>query len=85
MTAPFIYCDLIGDLPALAAQRWGERHAFTFEGKSWSYQGVEEEVEQLAYALQAVGVKKGDRVALWLTNSAMLECLLFAVIIRYFH
>jgi fatty-acyl-CoA synthase len=75
-----VYCDLIGDLPALAAQRWGARHAFTFEDKSWSYQDVETEVEQLAHALQALGVKKGDRVALWLTNSAMLECLLFAVI-----
>jgi fatty-acyl-CoA synthase len=64
----------------LAAQRWGARHALTFEDKSWSYQDVETEVEQLAHALQALGVKKGDRVALWLTNSAMLECLLFAVI-----
>lgn len=80
MTAQLVYCDLIGDLPALAAQRWGARHAFTFEDKSWSYQDVETEVEQLAHALQALGVKKGDRVALWLTNSAMLECLLFAVI-----
>lgn len=80
MTAPLIYCDLIGDLPALAAKRWGERHAFTFEDKSWSYLEVEQEVAQLAYALQALGVKKGDRVALWLTNSAILECLLFAVI-----
>ncbi len=80
MTTPLIYCDLIGDLPALAAQRWGERHAFTFEDKSWSYQDVETEVERLAHALRALGVKKGDRVALWLTNSAMLECLLFAVI-----
>ncbi len=80
MTAQLVYCDLIGDLPALAAQRWGARHALTFEDKSWSYQDVETEVEQLAHALQALGVKKGDRVAIWLTNSAMLECLLFAVI-----
>jgi fatty-acyl-CoA synthase len=80
MTTQLVYCDLIGDLPALAAQRWGARHALTFEDKSWSYQDVETEVEQLAHALQALGVKKGDRVAIWLTNSAMLECLLFAVI-----
>jgi fatty-acyl-CoA synthase len=80
MTEPLLYCDLIGDLPALAAQRWGKRHAFTFEDMSWSYQDAEHEVEQLARTLQALGVKKGDRVALWLTNSAMLECLLFAVI-----
>jgi fatty-acyl-CoA synthase len=80
MTTPLVYCDLIGDLPALAAQRWGARHAFTFEDKSWSYQEVEQEVDQLARALQVLGVKPGDRVALWLTNSASLECLLFAVI-----
>jgi fatty-acyl-CoA synthase len=80
MTAPLIYCDLIGDLPALAAQRWGARHALTFEDKSRSYLEVEQEVDQLARALQVLGVKPGDRVALWLTNSASLECLLFAVI-----
>ena len=80
MTTPLVYCDVIGDLPALAAQRWGARHAFTFEDKSWSYQEVEQEVDQLARALQVLGVKQGDRVALWLTNSAYLECLLFAVI-----
>lgn len=80
MATQLVYCDLIGDLPALAAQRWGASHAFTFEDKSWSYQDVETEVERLAHALRALGVKKGDRVALWLTNSAMLECLLFAVI-----
>ena len=80
MKTPLVYCDLIGDLPALAAQRWGTRHAFTFEDKSWSYQEVEQEVSQLARALQRLGVKPGDRVALWLTNSAALECLLFAVI-----
>ncbi|MEI8401236.1 MAG: AMP-binding protein, partial [Alcaligenaceae bacterium] len=80
MTTPLVYCDLIGDLPALAAQRWGASHAFAFEDKSWSYLEVEQEVAELAHALQALGVKKGDRVALWLTNSAMLECLLFAVI-----
>ncbi len=80
MKTPLVYCDLIGDLPALAAQRWGTRHAFTFEDKSWNYQDVDKEVAQLSRALQALGVNKGDRVALWLTNSAMLECLLFAVI-----
>ena len=74
MKTPLVYCDLIGDLPALAAQRWGTRHAFTFEDKSWSYQEVEQEVSQLARALQRLGVKPGDRVALWLTNSAALEC-----------
>ena len=80
MKTPLVYCDLIGDLPALAARRWGTRHAFTFEDKSWNYQDVDREVAQLSRALQALGVKKGDCVALWLTNSAMLECLLFAVI-----
>ena len=80
MKTPLVYCDLIGDLPVLAARRWDTRHAFTFEDKSWNYQDVDREVAQLSRALQALGVKKGDCVALWLTNSAMLECLLFAVI-----
>lgn len=50
MKTPLVYCDLIGDLPALAAQRWGTRHAFTFEDKSWNYQDVDREVAQLVWA-----------------------------------
>ena len=80
MTNSLLYCDLIGDLPQAAAQRWGERLAVIFDGQRWTYKQFDEEVTRLAKALRHVGVQKGDRVALWLTNSAELEFLLFAVI-----
>lgn len=80
MTAPLLYCDLIGELPEMAAQRWGERHAITFEDHTLSYREFAQEMLQLARALKGLGVKKGDCVALWLTNSANLELLLFAIL-----
>ena len=80
MTNSLLYCVLIGDLPQAAAQRWGERLAVIFDGQRWTYKQFDEEVTRLAKALRHVGVQKGDRVALWLTNSAELEFLLFAVI-----
>lgn len=75
-----ISCDLIGDLPAVAAGRWGERAALEFRGAHWSYAGFEQEVARITSALQASGVRKGDRVATWLVNSAEAEFLFFAII-----
>jgi acyl-CoA synthetase (AMP-forming)/AMP-acid ligase II len=53
-----------------------ERHAdkdFLFseaDGRVFSYKGFAEEVERLADLLASLGVQKGDRVSLFLTNSA---------------
>lgn len=71
---------LIGDLPAVAAQRWGTRQALEFRGARWSYAEFEKEVAAITAALQAAGVRKGDRVATWLVNSAQAEFLFFAII-----
>ena len=80
MTETLLRCDLLGELPSLAGQRWGERKALTFGGRVWNYQQFSEEVDAVARALHAIGVRCGDRVALWLPNCPEIQFLFFAVI-----
>ncbi len=45
-----------------------ENEAISFNGKTWTYAQLKEQVDALASALQKSGVKKGDVVALMLPN-----------------
>jgi fatty-acyl-CoA synthase len=80
MAVEMITCERLGDLPAYAAQQWGDRTALIFKGRSWTYRAFEDEVATLSLALLRLGIQKGDRVALWLPNSPEIQFLLFAVI-----
>lgn len=51
-----------------AARNWPDRPALLFKGSRISYRQLEEESDSLAAALVAIGVKRGDRVALCLPN-----------------
>jgi fatty-acyl-CoA synthase len=75
-----VFSPLIGDLPAAAARRWGSRIALEFRAQRWTFIAFEQEVARIAAALQALGVRKGDRVATWLVNCAEAEFLFFAAI-----
>jgi fatty-acyl-CoA synthase len=50
-------------------ERHPDKSAILFEGKSFSYQQLNNRVNQLSHALQGVGIHKGDRVAVLLHNS----------------
>jgi fatty-acyl-CoA synthase len=41
-----------------------------FEGRRFTYKAFRKEVNEVARALLAMGVQKGDRVAIWSTNCA---------------
>jgi long-chain acyl-CoA synthetase len=47
-----------------AVTRFGEKPAFTFYGKVFSYNQTKMIVDRLAAALHKEGFKKGDRVAI---------------------
>ncbi len=62
-----------------AALTCPQRAAVIFQDTSWSYGEVHDRACRLAGALAALGVQKGDRVALWTANRAEFVEVLFGV------
>jgi long-chain acyl-CoA synthetase len=52
-----------------ATDKWKDRTAVIFYGRKMSFRELRDHVDRFATALQDLGVKKGDRVALLLLNS----------------
>jgi long-chain acyl-CoA synthetase len=52
-----------------ATNKWKDRTAVIFYGRKISYHELRDHVDRFATAMQDLGVKKGDRVALLLLNS----------------
>ncbi len=53
----------------VSAERFPLKTAIWFYGRSLSYRELREQAERLAGHLASQGVKKGDRIALWMQNS----------------
>jgi fatty-acyl-CoA synthase len=53
---------------AASAARWGDREAVVARERRWTYRDLAREVERAARGLVALGVGRGDAVALWLPN-----------------
>ncbi|MGW7206138.1 AMP-binding protein [Streptomyces sp. NPDC054837] len=62
--------DTIGANLDRAVARWPDREALVDvpSGRRWTYAQFAAEVDELAYALLASGVTKGDRVGIWAVN-----------------
>jgi len=45
-----------------------ERDFMVFENKRWSYEQTSENINRLAFALDGLGIKKGDRIGMMSTN-----------------
>jgi len=63
-----------------AAARWPGRDALVFYGRGITYAELREAIDRLSCALAALGVKKGDRVALYLVNSPQFVIAYFAAL-----
>lgn len=61
-----------------AARDWPERPALLFKGASVTYRQLEHDSDSLAAALGAIGVRRGDRVALCLPNCPQFMVAEFA-------
>ena len=63
-----------------AVRTWPKRPCLEFLGKRFSYAEVGELVGKAAKGFQGLGVKKGDRVGLFLPNSAYYVICHYAVL-----
>ena len=58
----------LGSLPERAARRWGSREALCFKGRRLTFADLASGVDRAAKGLIALGIRPGDKVALWLLN-----------------
>ena len=63
-----------------AAERWKNKTAIIFYGKKISYRELKDLVDRFAAALHHLGVKKGDRVALFLLNCPQFAIAYFGAL-----
>jgi fatty-acyl-CoA synthase len=69
----------LGALPGRAARRWSEREAIGFRDRRWTFGEIAAGVEAAARGLIALGVRPGDKVALWMPNRPEWIEIAFAV------
>jgi long-chain acyl-CoA synthetase len=62
------------------ATRYSDKAAVIFYGNKVSYKKLKEEVDRFATALHDLGIRKGDKVALYLLNSPQYVIAYFAVL-----
>ena len=58
----------LGALPSRAARCFGSREALVFEGRRWTFEEFDRDVDRSARGLLAAGVMPGEKLALWLPN-----------------
>ncbi|KAB2844817.1 MAG: long-chain fatty acid--CoA ligase [Burkholderiales bacterium] len=69
----------LADLFDQAAERYASRSALIFYGREITYRQLREETNRLADSLSRLGLKVGDRVALFLLNSPQFVIAYFAL------
>lgn len=62
------------------ARRHPEKPAVSFEGRTYSYRELEEEVNRFANGLLGKGLQKGDKVSLFMKNSDHFVIAFYAVL-----
>src|SRR5436309_3062087 len=82
MAEDISYKDItVGSLLTELARRLPDHEALVYPGRDlrWSFRRLEEEALQVALGLLALGIEKGDRVAIWATNVPEWIVLQFAL------
>ncbi|RJQ17673.1 MAG: AMP-dependent synthetase [Nitrospiraceae bacterium] len=71
---------LVNNLLEGSAERFPEKVAIVHKGKRLTYSAIDEMVNKLAAALMENGIKRGDRVAVFMDNSIEAVVSIFAVL-----
>jgi len=61
-------------------EKWKDKTAVVFYGRKVSYKELREQVDRFATALQDLGIKKGDKIALLLLNSPQFMIAYFGAL-----
>jgi acyl-CoA synthetase (AMP-forming)/AMP-acid ligase II len=72
--------ETIGRALAEAVARFGDREAFTFADRRLSFHDAAVESDAVAAALLGAGIRRGDRVAVWMANHAGWPALYFGIL-----
>ncbi|WP_256684133.1 class I adenylate-forming enzyme family protein [Halococcus qingdaonensis] len=70
----------MGDLPAMAAHRYGEKTAFVAFGEEQSYNELDDEANRVANVLTDHGVEPDERVGLFVPNTLQFPSAYFGTI-----
>ncbi|WP_435078038.1 class I adenylate-forming enzyme family protein [Halococcus sp. AFM35] len=70
----------MGDLPAMAAHRYGEKTAFVAFGQEQSFAELDDEANRVANVLGEHGIEPGERVGLFIPNTLQFPSAYFGVI-----
>jgi len=68
-----------GDLTDAAAAWWGDREALVFRDRRYTFRQIATEVDRVARGLIHVGVRPGEKVAIWLLNCPEWIFAMFAL------
>jgi long-chain acyl-CoA synthetase len=71
---------LVQEVLENGAARWPDKTALICGDRQFSYRTLDEQANRLAHGLAALGVRRGDRVALMLGNSVEMVIAIFAVL-----
>jgi long-chain acyl-CoA synthetase len=71
---------LVQDFLQDSARRLPEKIALVCEGKRWTYSQLDAMANRLANAFLRYGLKRGERVGLWLGNSLEAVVGIFAIL-----
>jgi acyl-CoA ligase (AMP-forming) (exosortase A-associated) len=70
--------DLVHDLIKNAEQRFATRPAVRYQGRSLVYSGLRQQIESMARGFVGLGLKRGDRVGVYLEKRFEMVIALFA-------
>ena len=65
-------CYLLHQLLEKSAKRYPNKQAIIYKDKSITYRELEEVSNQLAHVLERQGIKRGDRVGLYLDRKSVV-------------
>ena len=71
----------LGQLLATSRERFADRTAMTFEGRTWSFEQLHRQAHAFARLLVQEGIRPGDRVAIVLPNRPEYVVAIFGIVL----